>query len=70
MRRTLKPEEARLWSVVTGTVRPARTTRAPQPEAEGQDHLAPAAHLPIEAMKPLVASLGKEQVKRIVDLLG
>ena len=52
MRRTLKPEEARLWSVVTGTVRPARSARAPQPEAEGQDHLAQAAHLPIEAMKP------------------
>jgi hypothetical protein len=24
----------------------------------------------MEAMKPLVASLGKEQVKRIIDLLG
>ncbi len=24
----------------------------------------------MEAMKPLVASLGKEQIKRIVDLLG
>ena len=24
----------------------------------------------MEAMRPLVASLGKEQVKRIVDLLG
>jgi DNA-nicking Smr family endonuclease len=31
MTRTLKPEEARLWSLVVATVRPARTARIPAP---------------------------------------
>jgi len=31
MTRTLKPEEARLWSLVVSTVRPARTARIPEP---------------------------------------
>lgn len=31
MTRTLKPEEARLWSLVVATVRPARTARIPTP---------------------------------------
>jgi hypothetical protein len=38
----------------------------PQPASSGNSELLDA----MEAMKPLVASLGKEQVKRIVDLLG
>lgn len=38
----------------------------PQHPASGETDLLDA----MEAMKPLVASLGKEQVKRIVDLLG
>src|SRR4051794_11734926 len=38
----------------------------PQPAPSGNSELLAA----MEAMKPLVASLGKEQVKRIVDLLG
>lgn len=39
---------------------------APPPPIEDGSELLDA----MEAMKPLVASLGKEQVKRIVDLLG
>lgn len=38
----------------------------PKPAPAGGSELLDA----MEAMKPLVASLGKEQVKRIVDLLG
>ena len=38
----------------------------PKPSAGGQPDLLAA----MEAMKPLVASLGKDQVKRIIDLLG
>jgi hypothetical protein len=39
---------------------------APPPEAAGDGDVLRA----LEAMKPLVASLGAERVKRIVDLLG
>ena len=38
----------------------------PKPAANGQSELIEA----LEAMKPLVASLGAEKVKRLVDLLG
>src|SRR5690606_13940693 len=38
----------------------------PKPRPEGEGDLLAA----LEAMKPLVATLGKEQVHRIVDLLG
>lgn len=50
-----------------------------KPKAVVEGYLAPPPPAPtggselldaMEAMKPLVASLGKEQVKRIVDLLG
>lgn len=58
--------------------KPGRKPKAASPAAEG--YLAPPPKPTpaggsdlldaMEAMKPLVASLGKEQVKRIVDLLG
>ena len=59
MTRTLKPEEARLWSLVVATVRPARTTRPPEPPkvTAKPEHRHPAApaRLPVEApaSKPL-----------------
>lgn len=45
---------------------PKQAPAAPTADAIGENDLIAA----MEAMKPLVASLGKEQVKRIVDLLG
>jgi hypothetical protein len=59
--------------------RPGRKPKPSQKQAV-EGYLAPPSTPPaaggsdlldaMEAMKPLVASLGKEQVKRIVDLLG
>jgi DNA-nicking Smr family endonuclease len=50
MKRTIRPEEARLWSAVTGTVRPARLSRKAPPSPEPADPNAAAAHLPLEAL--------------------
>jgi DNA-nicking Smr family endonuclease len=50
MKRTIRPEEARLWSVVTGTVRPARASRRGPLPPEPADPDAAAAHLPLEAL--------------------
>lgn len=50
MKRTLRPEEARLWTAVTGTVRPARASRRSPPPPEPADPNAAAAHLPLEAL--------------------
>ena len=50
MKRTIRPEEARLWSAVTGTVRPARASRKAPPPPEPADPNAAAAHLPLEAL--------------------
>ena len=50
MKRTIRPEEARLWSVVTGTVRLARASRKAPLPPEPADPNAAAAHLPLEAL--------------------
>lgn len=50
MKRTIRPEEARLWGVVTGTVRPARASRKAPAPPEPADPGAAAAHLPLEAL--------------------
>ena len=48
MKRSLRPEEVRLWSAVAATVRPAAGKRAPEPPVEppAPDLAAPAAHVP------------------------
>jgi DNA-nicking Smr family endonuclease len=50
MKRTIRPEEAKLWSVVTGTVRLARASKGAPPPPEPADPNAAAAHLPLEAL--------------------
>lgn len=50
MKRTIRPEEARLWGVVTGTVRPSRASRKSPPPPEPADPDAAAAHLPLDAL--------------------
>jgi DNA-nicking Smr family endonuclease len=50
MKRTIRPEEARLWSAVTGTVRPSRASRKGPAPPEPADPNAAAAHLPLEAL--------------------
>lgn len=52
MKRTIRPEEARLWSVVAATVRPSRHPRKPPDQADLMRGLETAARLPIEALKP------------------
>lgn len=71
-----KSKEKKKRGEAAPKARPGRKPRAavegylappPKPRAsEGEGNLLAA----MEAMKPLVDSLGKEQVKRIVDLLG
>lgn len=52
MKRTIRPEEAKLWSVVTATVRPSRHPKKPPTQEELMRGLETAARLPIEALKP------------------
>jgi DNA-nicking Smr family endonuclease len=55
MKRTLRHEEARLWSVVTATVRPAAVVHKRDTPAEPEkpaERIVAAAHLPVEALRP------------------